>query len=38
MMTSNRIRLKVSLDYEGREDARTAIPQSLTLLHKVFSA
>ena len=28
----------VSLEYEGREDARTAIPKSLTLLRKAFSA
>ena len=38
ILRKHKYRGYVSLEYEGREDARTAIPKSLALLRKAFSA
>ena len=38
ILRKHKYRGYISLEYEGREDARTAIPKSLALLRKAFSA
>ena len=38
ILRKHKYRGYVSLEYEGREDARTAIPKSLAMLRKAFSA
>ncbi len=38
ILRKHKYRGYVSLEYEGREDAQTAIPKSLALLRKAFSA